>query len=503
MKKALLGVLIALLFTLSGCGAYGPYEDYPSYQNGETYSEITENPFIRTMDMPVSTFSVDVDTASYSNIRRMIQDGYLPEKDAVRIEEMVNYFQYDIAGTTENEKIHIHSEYSYAPWAPEHGLLMVGLKTQDIEYNTSLPMNLVFLIDVSGSMYSSDKLPLLKQSLGILVENLRPTDRISIVTYAGSAKIALEGGDATEQADILSVIQGLEAGGSTAGASGISLAYEVASRNFIDGGNNRIILATDGDFNVGMNSVSDLEDFIESKKATGVFFSVLGFGTGNIRDDIMESLADHGNGVYYYIDSIKEAEKVFIHQLGGSMIMVAKDVKLQIEFNPVLVKGYRLIGYENRVLDYDDFQNDFKDAGDMGAGHVVIAFYEIIHADSDETIPSLTFDPVEVLKYTGENHLDELLTLSIRYKEPTDDTSMLIEKIILGSTYTDTYSTEFGFASAVVEFGLLLRNSIYKSNASYTAVIERATLALDFDPHDYRSEFIELVMAAKNLSYKD
>ena len=364
-------------------------------------------------------------------------------------------------------------------------------------------MNLVFLIDVSGSMYSGDKLPLLKQSLGILVDNLRPTDRISIVTYAGSAKVILEGGDSTEKEDILSIIQRLEAGGSTAGASGIQLAYEVASRNYISNGNNRIILATDGDFNVGMNSVTELEDFIESKKATGVFLSVLGFGTGNIRDDIMESLADHGNGVYYYIDSIKEAEKVFIHQLGGSMVMVAKDVKLQIEFNPALVKGYRLIGYENRVLNNEDFENDFKDAGDMGAGHVVIAFYEIIKATSEEEIPTLSFDPVTDLKYTGENHLDELLTLSIRYKEPTEDTSLLIETIILGSSYQTNPSTEFGFASAVVEFGLLLRDSAYQSNASFDAIIERTDAALGFDPHDYRSEFILLVLAAKDLMNKD
>lgn len=280
MKKSLLVVLVVLLFTLTGCGTYYPGYDYPSYEQGEVYGEITENPFIKTIDMPVSTFSVDVDTAAYSNIRRMIHAGQLPEKNAVRIEEMVNYFKYDIEGPSETEKIHVHHEYSYAPWAPLHGLLMIGLKTEDIEFETAVPMNLVFLIDVSGSMYSSDKLPLLKQSLGILVDNLRPTDRISIVTYAGSAKVILEGGDSTEKEDILSIIQSLEAGGSTAGASGIQLAYEVASRNYISNGNNRIILATDGDFNVGTNSVSELEDFIESKKSTGVFLSVLGLVQG-------------------------------------------------------------------------------------------------------------------------------------------------------------------------------------------------------------------------------
>ena len=504
MKKTLVITLILIAVTLTGCSGYYPgYESDYIQESGETYAEIIDNPFINTSDMPVSTFSVDVDTASYSNIRRMINQGYLPETNAIRIEEMVNYFTYNIAGPTDNEVIHVYQELSYAPWQPSHQLLMIGLKTEDIVFETSQPMNLVFLIDVSGSMNTSDKLPLLKEALGILVENLRPMDTISIVTYAGSSRVILEGGDSTEKDSILSKINNLSASGSTAGGSGIQMAYEVATRNFIEGGNNRIILSTDGDFNVGTSSVNELKALISEKKETGVYLSVLGFGTGNIRDDVMESLADHGNGVYYYIDSLKEAEKVFIHQLGGSMITVAKDVKLQIEFNPALVKGYRLIGYENRVLNNEDFEDDLKDAGDMGSGHVVIAFYELIQADSDEIIPSKTFEPVENLKYTGDNHLTEVLTLSIRYKEPTQQSSMLIETVVLASSYQETYSSEFGFASAVVEFGLLLRDSPYKSNASFDAIIERATLALGFDPHEYRSEFVNLVIKAKNLMHKD
>lgn len=504
MKKMLLALLLLVSFTLSGCSGYYPsYGDYPVVQTGETYADITDNPFISTLDMPVSTFSSDVDTASYSNIRRMINSGYLPEKNAVRIEEMVNYFTYNIDGPTEDEVIHVHQELSDAPWHDEHQLLMIGLKTEDIEYGESKPMNLVFLIDVSGSMYDEDKLPLLKRSLGILVDNLRPIDRISLVVYAGSARIVLEGGDSTEKEAILQAINRLEAGGSTAGNQGIQLAYEVASRNFIEGGNNRIILATDGDFNVGTSSVDELEGIIEEKKETGVFLSVLGFGTGNIRDDIMESLADHGNGVYYYIDSLNEAEKVFIHQLGGTMVSVAKDVKLQIEFNPALVKGYRLIGYENRVLNNEDFEDDNKDAGDMGSGHVVIAFYELIKADSTETIESRNFDPITDLKYTGDNHLAELSTLSIRYKDPDQNESKLIESVMLASLYTQNPSKEFGFASAVVEFGLILRDSAYKGNASFSQILERTEIALEFDPYGYRSEFKVLVLAARNLMLED
>lgn len=505
MRKMLVLVMVIGLFTLSACSSMYDMnvesEPYATeyYQEGETYAEIIENEFIRTEDMPVSTFSTDVDTASYANVRRMLEDGYLPEPNAVRIEEMINYFDYDVEAPNEGEVIHMFSEFSLAPWNDNHQLLMVGLKAEEVVFEETDGMNLVFLIDVSGSMGSNDKLPLLKRAFGLLIDNLRPKDRISIVVYAGAAGVVLEGGDSTNKDEIYDALDDLEAGGSTAGGEGIELAYKVAERNFIEGGNNRIIIATDGDFNVGISDVDLLEDFISEKRDTGVFLSVLGFGTGNLRDDVLESLADHGNGVYFYIDSYKEAEKVFLNELGASMVTVAKDVKLQIEFNPVHVKGYRLIGYENRVLAYDDFDDDEKDAGDMGAGHVVIAFYEIIPADSEESIDEQTFDEITELRYTGENYLDELMHLSIRYKNPNNDTSEMIEFQVYSHTYTLETSETFNFASAVVEFGLLLRDSAYKYEASFDQVISRASANLGEDEYGYRDEFVELVEIAERL----
>ncbi len=510
MRKLLsFGLLISVLM-LSACSsyedvnvAYLPSGNQDYYQTGESYEEIIENDFISVSDLPVSTFSTDVDTASYANLRRYIQSGELPPVDAVRIEEMINYFTYDIAGPTENEVIKIHTELSLAPWNTEHQLMMVGLKTEDIVFEETAGMNLVFLIDVSGSMFADNKLPLLKQAMALLVEQLRPQDRISMVVYAGAAGVVLEGGDATNKEEILMALDDLQAGGSTAGGAGIELAYKVAERNFIEGGNNRIILASDGDFNVGLSSVSALEDLISEKKESGVFLSVLGFGTGNLRDDIMESLADHGNGVYYYIDSYLEAEKVFMHQLGATMVTVAKDVKLQIEFNPLHVKGYRLIGYENRVLDYEDFEDDTKDAGDMGSGHVVIAFYEIIPASSNESIEPKTSELPEILRYNGENYQDEFANIAIRYKHPDEGTSMLIEEQLLATAFTLNPSETFRFASSVVEFGLLLRDSAYKQSANFDQIIERATASLGEDERGYRAEFIELVRHAKVLFQQD
>ena len=493
--------------TLSACQEdmyYNENEDVEYVdRNNESYAEIIENQFISTSDMPVSTFSTDVDTASYSNIRRMLNDGYLPPANAVRIEEMINYFNYDIEGPADDEVIKISSEFSQAPWNADHQLLMIGLKAEEILYENTEGMNLVFLIDVSGSMFTEDKLPLLKNAMVLLVEQLRPIDRISMVVYAGAAGVVLEGGDTSDKSEILNALDHLQAGGSTAGGAGIELAYLVAERNFIEGGNNRIILATDGDFNVGISNTEELKDLISEKKESGVFLSVLGFGTGNLRDDILESLADHGNGVYYYIDSLKEAEKVFVNELGATMKTVAKDVKLQIEFNPLHVKGYRLIGYENRLLGNDDFSNDEKDAGDMGSGHVVIAFYEIIPAGSAESIEPRSFDSVEELRYSGENYQDELLNISIRYKDPTSDISLLIQKQTLVSDYTSLPSESFRFASSVVEFGLLLRNSEYLYDSNYDAVISRATDAVGEDLYGYRNEFITLVELAKSLKQQD
>lgn len=508
MKKIMLVWMIAGLFLLTGCSTYDMNDPYGWNPNqgefekvdGETYAEIIENDFIRTSDMPVSTFSTDVDTASYSNVRRMLQDGQLPQKNAVRIEEMINYFTYDLPKPTGDEVIDIYTEYAVAPWNQNHQLLMIGLTAKEIEFEETDGMNLVFLIDVSGSMFSSDKLPLLKEAMKLLVDQLRPKDRISIVVYAGAAGIILEGGDSSDKQDIIDALDDLQAGGSTAGGEGIELAYKVAERNFIEGGNNRILIATDGDFNVGMSSTEELTELIAEKRETGVFLSVLGFGTGNIRDDIMESLADNGNGVYYYIDSMKEAEKVFLYGLGATMITVAKDVKLQIEFNPMHVKGYRLIGYENRVLTNEDFENDEKDAGDMGSGHVVIAFYEIIPVDSEEDIDEKTYDLPEELRYTGENYAEELMSVSIRYKHPEEDTSLLIEAYARVEHYTETPSESFRFASSLVEFGLLLRDSKYKYDANFDDLLDRAEGALGDDVNGYREEFLSLVAIAKGLS---
>ena len=466
----------------------------------EQYSEYIENAYFSTLDMPVSTFSTDVDTASYSNIRRILNDGTLPTAYAVRIEEMINYFTYDLEGPDGDDPVKITTELSVAPWNEDHQLLMVGLKTSEIEYDETTGNNLVFLLDVSGSMSSSDKLPLLKSAIKLLVDVIRPSDRISIVVYAGSSGVVLEAADSNNKDDIIEALDNLQAGGSTAGGAGIELAYQIAEKYYIEGGNNRIILGTDGDFNVGISNTSDLEDFIAEKKESGVFLSVLGFGTGNIRDGIMETLADKGNGVYYYIDTYQEAQKVFVNELGGTMVTVAKDVKLQIEFNPLNVKGYRLIGYENRVLNYEDFNDDTKDAGDLGSGHEVIAFYELIPAGSDEEINPQDYEVLEDLKYDGENYSNELTTISIRYKEPTTETSELIQDVVLTSDYTDSPSETYRFASAVAEFGMLLIQSQYKGASTYNQVIQRAENALGTDEFGYRDEFLDLVSIAFSLS---
>lgn len=472
----------------------------PFITTNEQYAEYIENEFVSTVDMPVSTFSTDVDTASYSNIRRMLNDGTMPTTFAVRIEEMINYFTYDLEGPDGDEPIKITSELSVAPWNENHQLLMIGLKTKEIEYDETTGNNIVFLLDVSGSMSSSDKLPLLKSAIELMVDSIRPTDRISIVVYAGASGVVLEAADSNNKEEIIEALDNLEAGGSTAGGAGIELAYSIAEKYYIEGGNNRVILGTDGDFNVGITSISDLEDLIAEKRETGVFLSVLGFGTGNIRDDIMETLADKGNGVYYYIDSYKEAQKVFVQELGGTMVTVAEDVKLQIEFNPINVKGYRLIGYENRVLDFEDFDDDTKDAGDLGSGHEVIAFYELIPADSDEVIDPQEFDILEALKYDGENYSNELTTISIRYKEPTGDISSLIQSIVTISDFTENPSETFRFASAVAEFGMLLINSEHKGESTYNHLLLRAESALGTDEFGYRDEFLDLVQIALSLS---
>lgn len=504
MKKILMTLVVSVATLLVACsasvGEWGTetilYNGTPASQDSEEYGEFVENRYIATSDMPVSTFSCDVDTAAYSIIRRKLMDGDLPAKNSVRIEEMVNYFGYDLPLPEGDDPIRIVTELGSAPWNPDHRLVMIGLTTEAIDFSEAVPNNLVFLLDVSGSMASDDKLPLLKTAMRLLVDQLREVDRISIVVYAGAAGVVLDGGDVSDKNEILDAIDSLTAGGSTAGGAGIKLAYEVAADHFIEGGNNRVILGTDGDFNVGVSSTWGLEDLITEKRDSGIFLSVLGFGTGNIKDNKMETLADKGNGVYHYIDSVLEAKKVFMEELGASLVTVAKDVKLQVEFNSLLVKGYRLIGYENRLLNYDDFDDDAVDAGDMGAGHEVIAFYEIIPQGSEETIDPIEFALPEELKYDGTNHEDEFLTVSIRYKTPDSDVSDLLEAT-LSSTPSETPSDAFAFAACVAEFGMLLRQSPFCGDASYQAVITRATpLATD----DYRDEFLLLVQLAMQMS---
>ncbi len=459
--------------------------------NTEEYSAITENSYKSTVSDPLSTFSIDVDTASYTNLRRMINSGWEIPEDAVRIEEMINYFHYDYPAPNAGEPFSVTTELSDCPWNSDTKLMLVGLQAEEVELSERAPMNLVFLIDVSGSMYSSDKLPLVQKAFTLLTENLTPADRISIVTYAGSDSVLLEGADGGDQKAVLDAIDSLEAGGSTAGAAGINTAYEIAEKYFISGGNNRIVLATDGDLNVGISSEAELKNLVEEKRKSGVYLSVLGFGTGNIKDNKMETLADNGNGNYSYIDSEIEARKVLVEEMGGTLVTVAKDVKIQVEFNPAYIKGYRLIGYENRVMSAEDFADDTKDAGEIGAGHRVTALYEVVMNDSPMELSSGD------LKYTDNSGTEngELLTVAIRYKEPDGSTSKLLEYPLSDTAYSAQMSDNMRFASAVAEFGLLLRNSEYKGSATRDSVL--GLLAeCDTANDPYKTELIELVQQA-------
>lgn len=462
--------------------------------NTEEYSALEEPGFKAVANDPLSTFSADVDTASYSNLRRMIEDGYtlmeIPE-GAVRIEEMLNYFSYDYKLPEKKEPFGVTTVIEDCPWNQEAKLLQIGLKTQEIDFSEAPDSNLVFLLDVSGSMYTDDKLPLLQKALRMLVQELGGKDTVSIVTYAGEDCVVLEGESGSHQEEIIAAVSALEAGGSTNGADGIETAYELAERYFIKGGNNRVILATDGDLNVGPSSESELDALIKEKKASGVYLTVLGFGTGNIKDNKMETLADHGNGNYAYIDSVGEAKKVLVEQMGATLVTVAKDVKLQVEFNPAYIKGYRLLGYENRALATEDFDDDTKDAGEIGAGHMVTALYEIVPVDSKQEIPETK------LKYQGSQtdtgvKNGEWLNLKIRYKEPEEEESILKEYPVKEEDYAKEPSEDFYFAAAVAEFGLILRDSAYKGEASFENV--RALLKkVDTDEDDYKDEFVYLV----------
>ncbi|RYY54860.1 MAG: VWA domain-containing protein [Chitinophagaceae bacterium] len=474
----------------------------------ESYQRIIENRFLRASENPLSTFSIDVDAASYSNLRRMLQDGFLPPADAVRIEEMVNYFRYDYATPTDNHPFAIHTEISDAPWNGKHKLVMIGLQGKKISTENLPPANLVFLVDVSGSMESEDKLGLVKASLKMLAGELRKNDKVSIVVYAGAAGVVLE--PTSDKRKIVDALERLSAGGSTAGSAGLRLAYKTARENFSREGNNRVIICTDGDFNVGESSDEAMERLIEKERESGVFLTVLGFGTGNYQDAKMQVLAGKGNGNHAYIDGIMEAKKVLVNEFGGTLFTIAKDVKLQVEFNPAKVRGYRLIGYENRMLADEDFNDDKKDAGELGSGHTVTALYEVIPAGVKSGF--LDKPPVDALKYSVKkpaaagqvssgNFADELLTIKFRYKDPAGDSSRLIVHPVkdIGSGIAAT-SDNFRFAAAVAEFGLLLRDSEFRSGASYRQVLELGKQSKGNDDEGYRAEFLKMVETAALLS---
>ncbi len=486
----------------TAAGVYKLYEsesmadDYQRQQwNTEEYDAIEENIFREALKNPLSTFSIDVDAASYSNVRRFINNGQRPPKDAVRIEELINYFDYDYDQPKGEDPFAIHTEISSAPWNSKHKLVHIGLQGKTIPTEKLPPSNLVFLIDVSGSMDEANKLPLLKSSFKMLVEQLRPQDHIAMVVYAGAAGLVLEPTPGNDKRKILDALDKLQAGGSTAGGAGIQLAYAVAKQHFKNGGNNRVILATDGDFNIGESSNAAMERLIEQKRQDGIFLTVLGYGMGNYKDSKMETLADKGNGNYAYIDNISEARKVLVNEFGGTLFTIAKDVKLQVEFNPAKVKAYRLIGYENRVLKNEDFNNDKKDAGDLGSGHTVTALYEIIPVGVESD-----FFKVDDLKYQkttidpkAENSR-ELLTIKFRYKKPDEDVSKLIVHPLTDSNIQLSGTSEnFRWSASVAAFGMLLRESEYINNFNYDAVVQMAQQAKGVDKEGYRIEFINMV----------
>ena len=469
-----------------------PIEDW----NTNEYNDLAENSWQSVKSAPLSTFGADVDTAAYSQIRSGIMNGYGVDPGQVRIEEMINYFQYDYETPTGDDTFAVHTEYTDCPWNEDTQLALVSLNTEKIDFSEAPESNIVFLIDTSGSMFDDDKLPLVQKSMCMLAENLTEKDRVSIVTYAGSDEVVLEGASGADYNEICEKIEGLEAYGSTNGSAGIKTAYELAEKYFIKGGNNRVILATDGDLNVGVTSETELEKLITEEKETGVFLSVIGVGYGNYKDNKLETLADKGNGNYSYIDSIFEAKKALVTDLGATMLTVAKDVKLQVEFNPALVKGYRLIGYENRTMAAEDFNDDKKDGGEMGAGHSVTAIYEIVRTDSDMEIPSVD------MKYSGnkeDNEIygdgeynDELFTLRVRYKEPDGDKSKLLDFACKTDSYSKEGSDNIRWAEAVAAFGMYLKDSEYMGDTSKKLILRLAN-SVDTSDDDYRNEFIDLV----------
>ena len=468
--------------------------------NTEEYTHIEENGFLSVASSPRSTFSVDVDRASYSNVRRFIGERQLPPKDAVRIEELINYFPYTYPDPRDGTPVSVTTDVADAPWSPTHRVVRIGLQAPRIGVERLPPNNLVFLIDVSGSMQDENKLPLVKQAFRMLVDQLREQDRVAIVVYAGQAGLVLPSTPGSEKQRILDAIDRLEAGGSTAGGAGIRLAYDVAKSSFIRGGNNRVVLATDGDFNVGVSSTSELVRLIEERRAEGTFLTVLGFGMGNLKDGRMEQLADKGNGNYAYIESPLEARKTLVHEMGGTLLTVAKDVKLQIEFNPARVQAYRLIGYENRLLRNEDFTDDRKDAGDMGAGHSVTALYEIIPVGVPLDVKVGTTPPLRYQRPAAPSRRSdggELLFVNVRYKNPSDTVSRLLQHAVRDERRTP--AEDFRFALAVAGYGMLLRDSEHRGNLTFAAVAEMADAARGADPNQYRAEFVKLVRATESV----
>jgi len=481
-----------------GRGGYGSLMRIPPPFNTEAYDKIDENRFHRVADDPLSTFSIDVDTASYANVRRFLNRGTLPPADAVRIEELINYFRFDYGDRPADAPFSIATEVTACPWNPRHKLALIGLQSARLSEAKTPPRNLVFLLDVSGSMTPPDKLPLVKTAMRMLVDTLTPADRVAVVVYAGASGVALPSTPGNRKPDIQHAIAELRPGGSTNGAAGIHLAYDIAAQSFIKNGINRVILATDGDFNVGVTSQGELIRLIEEKRERGIFLSVLGVGTGNLKDSTMEKLADRGNGNYAYLDSLHEARRVLIAEAGATLATVAKDVKIQVEFNPRTVGAYKLIGYENRILQHRDFNDDKKDAGEIGAGHTVTALYEIV--PPGEPIEGGSIDP---LKYQDRStpsnaaRSGDLMTVKLRYKAPDGDVSKLLSREV--PDRAGALTSNSGFAAAVAEFGMLLRRSEFKGGASWTSALELARKYRGSDPDGYRAEFVRLIELASAL----
>lgn len=486
-----------------GQAAHGAGEGVPvvagAPMTGDQYDAIVENDFRAVADAPLSTLSIDVDTASYANVRRYLQEGRLPPRDAVRIEELLNYFTYDYAGPAAGEApFATHVEVTECPWQPGHRLARVAIQGREVPPAETPPRNLVFLVDVSGSMAGSDRLPLVQRGLTLLADQLGPRDRVSMVVYAGAAGVVLEPTPGDHRAAIRDAVGRLRAGGSTAGAQGIRLAYDLARQSFDPEAINRVILATDGDFNVGVSSEAELVQLIEAERASGVFLTVLGFGRGNLQDAKMEQLADRGNGQYAYVDGYDELRRVLVDQIGGTLVTIAKDVKIQVEFNPAQVGRYRLIGYENRVLAARDFNDDRKDAGEIGAGHSVTALYELVPAGSPSEVDPLRYQAARAP--TAAAGSGELMTVKLRYKAPDGDTSRLVSVAVPAAVSPFAQaSADTRWAAAVAGFGMLLRDSPHRGSAGWGWVVDTAREAMGADRDGYRRQFVSLAESARGL----